>query len=480
MKKMMTNMKTLVALLMAGAAVTSCSSDNEMDSLKAPAGKTYTMTVQATKGGDAMTRALELGAEGKTLTATWATTENVYVKKDDAWATGSLKPQTAGASTTLKGTLSGVTIEATNKITLQFPKSGDITYAGQKGTLADIAANFDYAIAKDITVVDVDDAGNIDTGENAIEFDHQQAIVRFTLKNSDGTALPSNPTAFTMTDGTSTVELTNIPAETYTTNGGDGVLYVAFPASNGSADITLTATVGTDTYTCTASSKTFTVGNFYRVTAKMTKQANGPEAVDLGLPSGTLWANMNVGAARESDFGKYFAWGETTGYDSSDGRSFGWANYSLCNGSQTTMTKYCNKEGYGTVDNKTTLEAADDAATANWGSPWRMPTKAEMQELVDTQNNTTDYTWELTTVDGHKGYRITRKSTGANIFLPASGNYGSSLYDLNYYGYYWSSSLDEESGSNPSNSYYLGTNNTKAGVYNWNSRYLGLSVRPVQ
>jgi uncharacterized protein (TIGR02145 family) len=144
------------------------------------------------------------------------------------------------------------------------------------------------------------------------------------------------------------------------------------------------------------------------------------------------------------------------------------------------MTKYCYNESYGTVDNKTTLEAADDAATANWGSPWRMPTKAEMQELVDTKSNTTDYTWELTTVDGHKGYRITRKSTGANIFLPASGNYGSSLYDQNYYGYYWSSSLDEKSGSNPSNSYYLGTNDSNAGVYNWNSRYLGLSVRPVQ
>lgn len=133
MKKMMTNMKTLVVLLMAGAAVTSCSSDNEMDSLKAPAGKTYTMTVQATKGGDATTRALELGAEGKTLTATWTTTGNVYVKKDDTWATGSLKPQTAGASTTLKGTLDDIEIQANDELTLQFPKSGDITFRRTEG-----------------------------------------------------------------------------------------------------------------------------------------------------------------------------------------------------------------------------------------------------------------------------------------------------------------------------------------------------------
>ena len=299
MKKMMTNMKTLVALLMAGAAVTSCSSDNEMDSLKAPAGKTYTMTVQATKGGDATTRALELGADGKTLTATWATTENVYVKKGDAWATGSLKPQTAGASTTLKGTLSGVTFAVDDVLTLQFPKSGDITYAGQKGTLADIAANFDWAVAGNVWVTSVDGDGNIDTGENVMEFDHQQAIVRFTLKNSDGTALPSNPTAFTMTDGTSTVELTSIPAGTYTTNGA-GVLYVAFPASNGSADITLTATVGTDTYTCTASNKTFYTGNFYRVTAKMAKQASVPE----NALSGQFTVGMDGSTPRKVYFSK--------------------------------------------------------------------------------------------------------------------------------------------------------------------------------
>ena len=331
MKKMMTNMKTLVALLMAGAAVTSCSSDNEMDSLKAPAVKTYTMTVQATKGGDAMTRALELGAEGKTLTATWATTENVYVKKGDTWATGSLTPQTAGASTTLKGTLSDVTIAAKDVLTLQFPKSGDITYAGQKGTLADIAAKYDYATAT-VKVKSVS-GGDIIPEAATTTFQHQQAVVKFTLVDkADGTT-KLNPTAFTMTDGTSTVELTNIPAETYTTNGGDGVLYVAFPASNVSADITLTATVGTDTYTCTASSKTFTIGNFYRVTAKMAKQANGPEAVDLGLS--VKWASMNVGAEKESDYGLYFAWGETTGYTGSDtSHSFDWASYSLCNSSK--------------------------------------------------------------------------------------------------------------------------------------------------
>ena len=341
-----------------------------------------------------------------------------------------------------------------------FTPNYDALYNNQDGTLATLASNFDFCTGSRPW-----------SGENlpSLTLENQLAILAITLKDEAGTSeITSSITGLTLSDGTKTYNVNRSATA--------GPIYVAIrPTSD--ATITVTATDGTKNYTKTLTGKTYAKGNGYPVGWRMTQEVAEPVAVDLGLS--VKWANMNVGASSESDFGKYFAWGETTGYDSSDGHSFAWANYSLCSGSQTTMTKYCNKEGYGTVDNKTTLEAADDAATANWGSPWRMPTKAEMQELADTKSNTADYTWELTTVDGHKGYRITRNSTGANIFLPASGNYGSSLYDQNYYGYYWSSSLDEESGSNPSNSYYLGTNNSNAGVYGWNSRYLGLSVRPV-
>ena len=341
-----------------------------------------------------------------------------------------------------------------------FTPNYDALYNNQDGTLATLASNFDFCTGSRPW-----------SGENlpSLTLENQLAILAINLNNSTGASdITGDITGMTISDGTNTYAVSRSAAA--------GPIYVAIrPTSD--ATITVTATDGTKNYTKTLTGKTYAKGNGYPVGWRMTQEVAEPVAVDLGLS--VKWANMNVGASSESDFGKYFAWGETTGYDSSDGHSFAWANYSLCSGSQTTMTKYCNKEGYGTVDNKTTLEAADDAATANWGSPWRMPTKAEMQELADTKSNTADYTWELTTVDGHKGYRITRNSTGANIFLPASGNYGSSLYDQNYYGYYWSSSLDEESGSNPSNSYYLGTNNSNAGVYGWNSRYLGLSVRPV-
>ena len=273
MKKFITDIKTLAALLMAGAAFTACSSsdDNIIDEQPVnPAQKTYTLTVNASKGDGAQTRALDL--TGKTLTASWATTENVYVKKGETWATGSLQPEADGTTATLKGSLTGITIEADDNLTLQFPKNGDITYAGQLGTLADIQANFDWATAT-VDVESVSPSGNINPKTATTTFTNQQAIIKFTLKDKANDAAIS-PSALTVTDGTSTVELTSIPDATYSTNGGAGVLYVAFPAAGSAKTITLTATVGTDTYTYeTATAKTFTNGQYYEITVKMTKQA---------------------------------------------------------------------------------------------------------------------------------------------------------------------------------------------------------------
>jgi hypothetical protein len=225
--------------------------------------------VNASKGDGAQTRALDL--TGKTLTASWATTENVYVKKDETWATGSLQPETAGTTATLKGSLTGISIEANDNLTLQFPKSGDITYAGQLGTLADIAANFDWATAN-VEVASVS-AGNINPKTATTTFTNQQAIIKFTLQDKGNGNASISPSALTVTDGTSTVSLTSIHASTYTANG-SGILYVAFPATGGAETVTLTATVGSDTYTYTTSSaKTFVNGQYYEITVKMTKQA---------------------------------------------------------------------------------------------------------------------------------------------------------------------------------------------------------------
>ena len=99
------------------------------------------------------------------------------------------------------------------------------------------------------------------------------------------------------------------------------------------------------------------------------------EYVDLGLPSGLLWATCNVGADAPEDYGDYIAWGETT-----PKTTYNWSTYQYCMGSYNTLTKYCNKTSFGYngfTDNLTTLLPEDDAATANWGSGWRMPTEEE-------------------------------------------------------------------------------------------------------
>ncbi len=182
MKKIHSTIKALSALLMAGATLAACSSDDIIEQTVlpvTPAQQTYTMTVKAAKGNSAATRALSL--EENALSASWATNEHVYVKKENDWASGSLQPQASGTSATLTGELSGISIAADDELTLQYPKKGTISYSGQVGTLEDIAANFDYATA-DVTVASVSSAGSITTTADA-NFANQQAIVNFNLKD---------------------------------------------------------------------------------------------------------------------------------------------------------------------------------------------------------------------------------------------------------------------------------------------------------
>ena len=278
MKKLIISVATL-----AGVAVfTACSNDDTVFDgfaveTPSPDGPTYTMAIEAVKGGEATTRALSVGNGGTTLDATWATTDNIYVKKGSDWSSTALSPDAAGTSATLRGTLSGITIAAGDVLTLQFPKSGSPTYTGQKGTLADIAANFDYATAT-VKVKSITTAGDIIPDVTTTTFTNQQAIVKFTLKDASGNALPSNPTALTVNDGTTTVALTDIPAATYTTNG-NGVLYVAFPATGSSVTVKLSTVVGSDFYACEKSGITFANGKYYIVSANMAKKP----ATDLSM-----------------------------------------------------------------------------------------------------------------------------------------------------------------------------------------------------
>lgn len=156
------------------------------------------------------------------------------------------------------------------------------------------------------------------------------------------------------------------------------------------------------------------------------------EYVDLGLPSGLKWATCNVGAEKPEDYGDYFAWGETETKSYYD-----WTTYKWCNGSKETLTKYCTDSHYGTVDGKTVLDPEDDAAHANWGGEWRMPTQDEIKELKDNCTGT----W--TTQNGVEGYKVTSNKNGNSIFFPAAGKrWHGENGEAGFDGSYWSSSID--------------------------------------
>ena len=198
--------------------------------------------------------------------------------------------------------------------------------------------------------------------------------------------------------------------------------------------------------------------------AKKAVRSSKGVPVDLGLPSGTLWADRNIGANSPEGYGDYFAWGETHPKSVYD-----WSTYKYCKGTKETMTKYCTDSSYGTVDNKTVLEPADDAATANWGNSWRMPTHEEQVEL----NEKCKWTW--TTRNSVKGYKVTGPN-GKSIFLPAAGfRDDSSVLYVGSCGFYWSASLGE---SLPCNAWHM------TFVSNYRYRYYysrsdGYSVRAV-
>ena len=154
--------------------------------------------------------------------------------------------------------------------------------------------------------------------------------------------------------------------------------------------------------------------------------------VDLGLPSGALWATCNVGADTPEGVGDYFAWGETLPKDIYDWKSYKYGNYE-----RKELTKYCTDSCYGLngfVDNMTLLEPMDDAATANWGADWRMPTKEEWEELYQK----TTCAW--TTQNGVEG-RLLTSWNGNSIFLPTTGFFLDGELICPGLGIYWSSSL---------------------------------------
>ena len=213
--------------------------------------------------------------------------------------------------------------------------------------------------------------------------------------------------------------------------------------SPGSAVITVTAVESGKSANCTVT----------------VKNENLMISVDLGLS--VIWATCNLGASIPEEIGNHYAWGEAQPRPSGFGD---WSKYKY-GSSSTSMTKYNNSSSYGTVDNKSTLEMVDDAARTLLGGSWRMPTKAEYDELV----NGCTKSW----VDrnGVTGVLLTSKNNGASIFFPLNA------LTQDEKGYYWSSSLYT---SIPYNAweFLFTTDNSTYGTY-YGDRFHGRSIRAV-
>jgi len=194
------------------------------------------------------------------------------------------------------------------------------------------------------------------------------------------------------------------------------------------------------------------------------KSSNSVEAVDLGLS--VKWANMNVGATKDSDFGTYYAWGETKPKS-----YYSWDTYTLGRGDTKFLVKY------NFNDKKTQLVPADDAARANWGGEWRMPTVEEFDELVNPDN----CEWEWTNKDGVNGYKVTGKKTGNSIFLPITGfRFYEGVQFRAIKGIYWSSTLYT---GNPNKAWCLMFDFSDVNVHFGNlssNRFSGRCIRAVR
>lgn len=199
-----------------------------------------------------------------------------------------------------------------------------------------------------------------------------------------------------------------------------------------------------------------------KVTEDNSRSEDIVEAVDLGLS--VRWANMNVGATKISGYGTYFAWGETAPKD-----YYSWNTYAWSKGDSQFLTKY------STTDRRTQLAPVDDAAQANWGGKWRMPTVDEFEELI------TKCTWEWTTMNGVNGYKVSSKKTGNSIFLPITGCrfYGDTQF-RGIKGIYWTSTLYT---GNPNKAWCLEFNFSDINVHYGDlssNRFSGRCIRAVR
>ena len=403
------------------------------------------------------------------ITVTWAAKEHIAILYEVSGtkyvADAEIKSVDASGAATIEFTVESGTPDNT-ACTLVYPaaaakddhtgiKDAATLLAAQNGTLS---ANLDVRVGEG--AIQTTTPGLDVTTQPAAQF----AIFKFTVRKADGTTVISASPLIICTGGW---HYTITPASA------TDEFYVALPAVSGQRVIFNATDGSNNTYTCSKDGVSFDAGRYYQSTLKMR------EIWYREMGDGLKWASCNVGATVTADYGDYFAWGETDPqyscqspqywkYVWKDGKSPG---YSLGTYFDADYTRY-------NVSGKTVLDLADDAARANWGGSWRVPTEAEWKWLLD------NCTWEWKTNyegSGINGMLVTSNIIGYSsnsIFLPAAGEWNSSsLYDKDSYGDYWSSSLKEDSSASASMVYFDET--YKEGQW-YHSRNCGLSIRPVR
>lgn len=433
-----------VSLLIALLLLFACSNDSEMNS-SSPETNTnhlYKIVVNATKSNGESTRGLSL--DGTTLNQKWNEGESVTVIKKDGINWTEIGTLMASASTEANTTLSGTVsanLSLNDELYLLFPRT-TWDYTGQNGILYDtnsettIEKKYDYAQAivyvteiegNNVTLKRKDGVGNYYDG--AI-FEKEQAITKFTFSVPVKTFTikstykglvqyytldPSGGLGFHATNGDLTI----------TASTDQTVFYVAIRNNSESKDYySFSATDASNNHYAGVKSAKLVNGNYYAtdVTLFPVGIHNDHEYVDLGLPSGTKWATMNVEASSIVGSGGYYAWGETSVKTTYDWTTYLYGNSSSC----TNLVDISGSSTY-------------DVARVKWGGSWQIPTFDDYEEL---KNNCT---WTWTTICGVKGSKVT-SSNGNSIFLPAGGGYfdynSNNLEDVGTYGNYWTSSED--------------------------------------
>ena len=425
-----------------------------------PSANTIKMTITA--GPGAKTNITDDGA------ITWTSGDVLYVSDGDKWLGSlTLNEEDAGSAS---GTFTGNISEISDGTTCHFFYLGNGIVTTTPSGTTDVSISFasqdgsrEGALKYHLGhgSADVMVSGGVATGAVAMRTEIAIAHLKLKMDGADYKGKVTMDVSNTMTVS---------PAGDFS-GSGNGITIAA--GTSGDRYVTLIPTEATSVSFSGSATGSMTFGhgiqanNLYGMASGIEVTLTAAhEYVDLGLF--VKWATCNLGASKPEDYGGYYAWGETSAKS-----DYTWSTYKWCNGSNTTLTKYNTTSSCGTVDNKTALELSDDAARANWGGSWRMPTEAEFEELI----NNTDRSW--TTENGVYGWKCVSTKTGHTdkyIFLPAAGyRLGTSLNGAGSYGYYWSSSLGTSFPYYGRNLYFSSSN---CNMKNFD-RYSGFSVRPV-